>query len=218
MQMRATWLAIALAIAVTAGGEARAQNIFDMLFGGFRQQQQPPQQPGAPAPEGTIPPEQSYGGGGGQAYCVRLCDGRYFPLQPHPTASPAQLCSAFCPASQTRIFRGTPIENAVGPDGSRYAELKNAFVYRKQLVPGCTCNGKDAFGLVTLDAANDPTLRPGDAVATPDGKTATVKAMPPGGVPPGGVEVGAQPPGNVPPGNVPPPPGTARPPTQQRQY
>ena len=215
--MRATWLAIALAIAVTAAGEARAQNIFDMLFGGFRQQQQqPPQQPGAPAPEGTIPPEQSYGGGG-QAYCVRLCDGRYFPLQPHPTASPAQLCSAFCPASQTRIFRGSPIENAVGPDGSRYAELKNAFVYRKQLVPGCTCNGKDAFGLVTLDAANDPTLRPGDAVATPDGKTATVKAMPQGGLPPGGVEVGGAPPGNVPPGNV-PQSGSARPPTQQRQY
>jgi len=217
MQMRATWLAIALAIAVTAAGEARAQNIFDMLFGGFRQQQQqPPQQPGAPAPEGTIPPEQSYGGGG-QAYCVRLCDGRYFPLQPHPTASPAQLCSAFCPASQTRIFRGSPIENAVGPDGSRYAELKNAFVYRKQLVAGCTCNGKDAFGLVTLDAANDPTLRPGDAVATPDGKTATVKAMPQGGLPPGGVEVGGAPPGNVPPGNV-PQSGSARPPTQQRQY
>jgi hypothetical protein len=215
MQTRATWLAIALAIAVTAAGEARAQNIFDLLFGGFKQQQQPPQQPGAPPPEGTIPPEQGYGGGG-QAYCVRLCDGRYFPLQPHPTASPAQLCSAFCPASQTRIFRGSPIENAVGPDGGRYPELKNAFVYRKQLVPGCTCNGKDAFGLVTLDAANDPTLRPGDAVATPDGKTATVKAMPPGGVPPGGVEVGATPPGNVPPGNV--PSGNTRPPAQQRQY
>src|ERR1700751_1067590 len=167
MQTRATWLAIALVIAVTGVGEARAQNILIMRWGGSRQQKHPPQQPGAPAPEGTIPPEQSYGGGG-QAYCVRLCDGRYFPLQPHPTASPAQLCSAFCPASQTRIFRGSPIENAVGPDGGRYAELKNAFVYRKQLVAGCTCNGKDAFGLVTLDAANDPTLRPGDAGATPE--------------------------------------------------
>src|SRR5215472_13647691 len=205
MQMRATWLAIALAIAVTAVGDARAQNIFDMLFGGFRQQQQPPQQPGAPAPEGTIPPEQSYGGGG-QAYCVRLCDGRYFPLQPHPTASPAQLCSAFCPASQTRIFRGNEIQSAVGQDGSRYAELKNAYLYRKQLVAGCTCNGKDSIGLVTLDANNDPTLQPGDTVATPDGKTSTVRAAPPGGA--------------APPGASPPPPTSARPPApvQQRQY
>src|ERR1044072_1242879 len=100
MQTRAIWLVVARDIAVTVVGEAHDQNIFDMLFGGFRQQQQPPQQPGAPPPEGTIPPEQSYGGGG-PAYCVRLCDGRYFPLQPHPSASPAQLCSAFCPASQT---------------------------------------------------------------------------------------------------------------------
>ena len=63
---------------------------------------------------------------------MRLCDGRYFPLQPHPTASPSQLCSAFCPATQTRIFRGNEIQNAVGQDGSRYQELKNAFLYRKQ--------------------------------------------------------------------------------------
>jgi hypothetical protein len=191
-----------LAIAIVAGGtalsvEARAQNIFDFLFGGFQQRQAPQQQPGM-APGGTIP-EPGYGG---QAYCVRLCDGRYFPLQQHPTASPAQLCSAFCPATQTRIFRGPAIEHAVGPDGGRYAELKNAFLYRKQLVAGCSCNGKDAFGLVTLDANNDPTLQPGDTVATPDGKSATVKVAPPGGAPPGS--------------NA--PPVAARPPAPPRQY
>jgi len=128
-----------------------------------------------------------------------LCDGRYFPLQQHPTASPAQLCSAFCPATQTRIFRGQAIEHAVGPDGGRYAELKSAFLYRKQIVPGCSCNGKDAFGLVTLDPNTDPTLQPGDTVATQDGKTATVKVAPPGGPPPGST---------APPGA---PPVTARP-------
>jgi hypothetical protein len=197
-------LVIAVAALVAAlGGQARAQNLFDFLFGGF--QRQAPQQPQqAPAPGGSIP-ETGYGGG--QAFCVRLCDGRYFPLQPHPTASPSQLCSAFCPATQTRIFRGNEIQTAVGQDGSRYAELKNAYLYRKQLVSGCTCNGKDSLGLVTLDAANDPTLQPGDTVATPDGKTATVRTAPPGGAPP-------------PPGATPPPPTSARPsaPVQQRQY
>jgi len=174
------WIAMALAVAALAP-ETRAQNIFDFLFGGFQQRQQP-QQPQPGAPSGTIP-EAGYGG---QAYCVRLCDGRYFPLQPHPTASPSQLCSAFCPASQTRIYRGNEIQTAVGPDGGRYAELKNAYLYRKTLVAGCTCNGKDSGGLVTLDASNDPTLRPGDTVATPEGQT-TVKVAPPGGAPaPGG--------------------------------
>ena len=36
-------------------------------------------------------------------------------------------------------------------------------------MPGCTCNGKDAFGLVTMKAAEDPTLRQGDVVATDQG-------------------------------------------------
>jgi Protein of unknown function (DUF2865) len=199
-------LALGLAIAAAAlvavlGAEARAQNLFDFLFGGF-QRQAPQQQQQAPPPGGSIP-EAGYGGG--QAFCVRLCDGRYFPLQPHPTASPSQLCSAFCPATQTRIFRGNEIQTAVGQDGSRYQELKNAYLYRKQLVSGCTCNGKDSLGLVTLDASNDPTLEPGDTVATPDGKTATVKVAPPGGAPP--------------PGAAPPTTGARPPaPVQQRQY
>ena len=199
-------LALGLAIAAAAlvavlGTEARAQNLFDFLFGGF-QRQAPQQQQQAPPPGGSIP-EAGYGGG--QAFCVRLCDGRYFPLQPHPTASPSQLCSAFCPATQTRIFRGNEIQTAVGQDGSRYQELKNAYLYRKQLVSGCTCNGKDCLGLVTLDASNDPTLQPGDTVATPDGKTATVKVAPPGGAPP--------------PGAAPPTTGARPPaPVQQRQY
>lgn len=198
--------ALGLAIAAAAlvavlGAEARAQNLFDFLFGGF-QRQAPQQQQQAPPPGGSIP-EAGYGGG--QAFCVRLCDGRYFPLQPHPTASPSQLCSAFCPATQTRIFRGNEIQTAVGQDGSRYQELKNAYLYRKQLVSGCTCNGKDSLGLVTLDASNDPTLQPGDTVATPDGKTATVKVAPPGGAPP--------------PGAAPPTTGARPPaPVQQRQY
>ncbi len=199
-------LALGLAIAAAAlvavlGAEARAQNLFDFLFGGF-QRQAPQQQQQAPPPGGSIP-EAGYGGG--QAFCVRLCDGRYFPLQPHPTASPSQLCSAFCPATPTRIFRGNEIQTAVGQDGSRYQELKNAYLYRKQLVSGCTCNGKDSLGLVTLDASNDPTLQPGDTVATPDGKTATVKVAPPGGAPP--------------PGAAPPTTGARPPaPVQQRQY
>ena len=199
-------LALGLAIAAAAlvavlGAQARAQNLFDFLFGGF-QRQAPQQQQQAPPPGGSIP-EAGYGGG--QAFCVRLCDGRYFPLQPHPTASPSQLCSAFCPATQTRIFRGNEIQTAVGQDGSRYQELKNAYLYRKQLVSGCTCNGKDSLGLVTLDVSNDPTLQPGDTVATPDGKTATVKVAPPGGAPP--------------PGAAPPTTGARPPaPVQQRQY
>src|SRR5436853_198300 len=54
-------------------------------------------------------------------------------------------------------------------DGSRYEDLENAFVYRERTVDNCTCNGRTPYGLATLDARNDPTLRPGDLIATNEG-------------------------------------------------
>jgi Protein of unknown function (DUF2865) len=105
-------------------------------------------------------------------YCVRLCDGRFFPVQRLGSASPAQACSAFCPASKTRIYSGGSIEHAVAPDGKAYRELATAFVYRDKIVPGCTCNGKDAFGLVKIPIEDDTTLRAGDIVATNSGLVA----------------------------------------------
>jgi hypothetical protein len=102
-------------------------------------------------------------------YCVRLCDGRYFPIQRTRGANAVELCNSFCPASTTRVFSGSGIDQAVASDGSRYASLRNAFAYRERIVDNCTCNGRDAYGVVPLDAKVDPTLRAGDIVATNDG-------------------------------------------------
>jgi hypothetical protein len=103
------------------------------------------------------------------AYCVRPCDGRYFPIQRHSGVNLAQTCSSFCPASATKICNGNGINHAVAPDGKRYTELATAFAYREKIITGCTCNGRDAFGLVTTPIADDPTLRLGDIVATNTG-------------------------------------------------
>jgi hypothetical protein len=103
------------------------------------------------------------------AYCVRLCDGRFFPIQRATGADPVETCNSFCPASRTKVFSGSGIEHAVANDGTRYAKLDTAFVYRDRTVAGCTCNGRNAFGLVTTTAADDPTLRPGDIVASDKG-------------------------------------------------
>ena len=54
-------------------------------------------------------------------------------------------------------------------DLARYGDLDQAFAYRTKVVPSCTCNGKDAFGLVQVDVMTDPTLQAGDIVATADG-------------------------------------------------
>lgn len=121
---------------------------------------------------------QGPSGGSGQyvSYCVRLCDGRYFPIQRHANTTPAQLCSAMCPAARTKIFAGGEIGRAVAPDGSRYGDIDEAFTYRERVVDNCTCNGKDAFGLAPLNVDSDPTLRTGDIVATGSGLMAYTAA------------------------------------------
>jgi len=166
-----------LAAILLGGTPASAQGIFDMLFGGGDKPRHyvSPQANAYSNPHTQAPPSgyggQSYAGSGtGRvvSYCVRLCDGRYFPMQRHASANPVQLCNAFCPAAKTQVFTGGDINYASAHNGGRYADLENAFVYRQKIVAGCTCNGRDPFGLVTLDAASDPTLRPGDIVATGD--------------------------------------------------
>jgi hypothetical protein len=79
------------------------------------------------------------------------------------------MCHSFCPASETQVFSGSGIERAVAHNGKRYSDLSNAFAYRKHLVAGCTCNGKAPEGLAHVSPQNDPTLRPGDIVATGSG-------------------------------------------------
>ena len=149
---------------LTSVATASAQNIFEALFSRLWTSPATSADPSPPSssPESTRSEE-------GVAYCVRLCDGRYFPVQRHSGVSLAQTCSSFCPASATKVYNGNTINHAVAPDGKRYSELATAFVYRERIIPGCTCNGRDALGLVTTPVADDPTLRPGDIVATNTG-------------------------------------------------
>jgi hypothetical protein len=103
------------------------------------------------------------------AWCVRGCDGRYFPISGSDDKSRAENCTNFCPASQTLLVHGNDIDNAVTDRGKPYSELPNAFRYRNELVAGCTCNGKDKIGLAQIGIDNDQTLRKGDIVAAADG-------------------------------------------------
>jgi hypothetical protein len=149
-----------------------AENLLEFLFGGGQKQNQPslfgnifnnnPQPAAPPRPVAS---------GSGPAFCVRSCDGKYFPLM-RGAASPAQLCQAFCPASPTKIFFGSSIDNAYASTGERYADSENAFAYRKALRADCTCNGQNPAGLAPVDIAMDGSLRTGDVLATADGNVA----------------------------------------------
>jgi hypothetical protein len=164
-------LGVAAALCVSAlAPAAQAQDFFSRLFSGFgdrsnTRSMNPFAGEGNPfAPRGEV-----RRGGGGQAYCVRTCDGRYFPVNGSDSQSRAATCSSFCPASETNIVYGSSIDHAAAENGKPYSELPNAFRYRKEIVEGCTCNGKDALGLASVKIENDPTLRKGDIVAGPGG-------------------------------------------------
>jgi hypothetical protein len=146
---------------------ASAGSLFDALFGGFQRRQSLPRQSNSYADPYASPDGESSGRyGQGTAFCVRTCDGRYFPLPRHAGASPAEICRSFCPTAKTVVFTGGRIDSAVAQNGARYADLDTAFAYRNGLVANCSCNGKDGLGLARMEPTSDPTLRAGDIVAT----------------------------------------------------
>ena len=146
-----------------------------MFFGGLQKQQRqaPPQANffGDPFQQNQQPAPRQVASGSGPAFCVRSCDGKYFPLTRSNT-SPIQMCQAFCPASPTKVFYGSNIDGATSANGERYADSENAFAYRKALRADCTCNGRDAAGLAPVDLTLDASLRAGDVIATTDGLVA----------------------------------------------
>jgi hypothetical protein len=176
---RALSLSITACALSTFAAPASAQGLFDFLFRPHHQQRrQPPPSANAyadpfpnysPGPRLNDRERHAAPSGPSVVYCVRMCDGRYFPIQRNASLNPAQLCSSVCPASHTKTFAGSAIDQAVASDGTRYGALANAFAYRNKTVENCTCNGRDPYGLVALQAESDPTLRNGDIVATNDG-------------------------------------------------
>jgi hypothetical protein len=166
---------VAAMLAVASSGlvltpPAHAEDFLSALFGGFRMRPSPEIR----MPFGNddslrydVPRQRVYGGG--TAYCVRGCDGRYFPAQGADSQSKAQSCRSFCPAAETSLVYGGNIDEATTVTGKSYSDLPNAFRYRNEIVAGCTCNGKDPAGLAQVKAQDDPTMRKGDIVAGSDG-------------------------------------------------
>jgi len=158
-----------------ASTPASAQSFLEQIFGGLQRVFSSPAESASPtamqslasAPDGRVITADN---GPSRALCVRTCDGHYFPVEAHGRLTVAGACQAACPAADTKIYSGSNIDYALARDGSRYADLPNAFLYRKKLIAGCTCNGRTAFGLAPVTTPqDDPSLRPGDVVATQNG-------------------------------------------------
>lgn len=108
------------------------------------------------------------------SFCVRSCDGYFFPIGDLSSARDLILhreaCASSCPGAETALYvadRSRDIADAVAlAGGTPYTDLATAYSHRTAQVSACTCTPRDAS---TRIAALDRTLRPGDVVVTTEG-------------------------------------------------
>jgi hypothetical protein len=113
--------------------------------------------------------------GGRLAYCVRTCDGFYFPLSTSTGSNKGDeaVCNSLCPSAETKVYVGTSgadVDNARNSDTGRiYASMSNAFSYRKGIDKSCSCTA-NGYGLANNGSVyKDGSLRVGDIVMTKSG-------------------------------------------------
>jgi hypothetical protein len=89
-------------------------------------------------------PNMSY-----RIFCVRECDGFYYPLSegstPGSFLAEEAKCQSSCSSPAKLFYSATPGEDAAGMvalTGERYGEIANAFRYRSEYVESCACKPK----------------------------------------------------------------------------
>jgi Protein of unknown function (DUF2865) len=130
------------------------------------------------------------GGDGGPAgtyrtVCVRTCDGYFFPLSystvPDHFADDQRTCQRMCPSSEAMLYSyrnsGEDITQAVSIGGRTYTELPNAFRYRREFTPNCSCRRPGQSWADALKNSDDSsTLEQGDIVVTEQNSKALSQA------------------------------------------
>ena len=151
------------------------RGFFESLFGA-------PEQPQGPPPDVAPPPQADQadddGGsgahGGGQAVCVRNCDGGFFPLPisaRHSADNLNEMCAALCPGTPASVYTRSPnaeIKTAMGLDGKPYMDMPNALKFQKEYTPACTCRPEGKSWAEALANAEDVIghQRKGDILVT----------------------------------------------------
>lgn len=176
------WLALGL---LSAPAPAEAQGLLEFLFGPESAQQPaaPRQRDSAPARRAKVQgavgelrfahPRDGSGlssdpSAGG--FCVRTCDGYYFPLIKSTRATRQQSCELACPAAKMEIFDGPTIETARNRRGQRYSAMPRAFAFRDKADGACACNDpQKSQAFFERTAKDDPTLQSGDVLVETEG-------------------------------------------------
>lgn len=145
---------------------------FENLFGGGNNN-------GGAGEDVVIPPPQQGGAPSGtfRTVCVRACDGYYFPISfatvPSRFPDDERTCKNQCPAAQASLFTyrnpGEDMNQAVSISGQPYSSLPNAFKYRKEFNPSCSCKPAGETWAEALKNVDDKSsLQQGDIIVTED--------------------------------------------------
>src|SRR5579863_7353359 len=105
------------------------------------------------APPGDVGPQS----GTYRTVCVRSCDGFYFPISfatvPARFPDDEKTCKNLCPAVEATLFAyrnpGEDMSQAVSINGQPYTSSPNAFHFRQEFNPTCSCR---AAGQTWADA------------------------------------------------------------------
>ncbi len=140
----------------------RPRGFLDRLFGS-NEETAPDVAPNEMPPDGT---------GAFRTVCVRMCDGAFFPISFSTVQSrfgeDEALCKRQCPAAEVALYTysnpGQDIEQAVSLSGEYYSSLPNAFKFRTEFNPSCSCRGPGQSWAEAL--GQDPTIQRGDIIVT----------------------------------------------------
>jgi hypothetical protein len=119
--------------------------------------------------------------------CARTCDGAYFPISfatvPARFPDDEKTCKALCPAAEATLFSyrnpGEDMNQAVSINGQPYASSPNAFRYRQEFNPSCSCKAAGQTWSDALKSIDDKAAaeQQGDIIVTEE--SAKKMARPP---------------------------------------
>src|SRR5271156_2155987 len=128
---------------------------------------------------GNLPPPDAGAGPQSGTYrtvCVRSCDGAYFPISfatvPGRFPDDERTCKALCPAADATLVSyrtpGEAMNSAVSINGQSYASSPNAFRYRQEFTPSCSCKAAWQTWSDALKAVDDTAAaqQQGDIIVT----------------------------------------------------
>jgi hypothetical protein len=133
---------------------------------------------GNPPPNAT-PLDNGAQSGTYRTVCVRTCDGGYFPISfatvPGRFADDEKSCKALCPATEANLYTyrnpGEDMNQAVTVNGQSYTALPNAFKFRQEFNPTCSCKAAGQSWADALKSVDDKAAaeQQGDIIVTEEG-------------------------------------------------